>query len=556
MENKSLTKTKKSDYITLSYSERVDAADIEELLQSNGYLKLVKKEAQINLDFNSNNFIISYEDQRYIVNPNFLNLKNIVSSISKSHYQKSLFKEKKLKNYFPKKMKNKRYDQWSFIKKELKVISSKSTTLHQFPEYFLNSKFFNNFLSALIFVHEKGSKTVDCYSYDHNLGQSTASYSIENFNKLFTTIKKSKNKSFSLSSAQNFDLGFAGSFLGKEYRFTNNNAIILLSRNDFLTPVMEEIDQFDKFCDYLKPVIGELITREKNYLKFKDILNTLDMFPLAIEVLSKNNELLFSNPIAESSHKGELIEKISEESFDLNIYSTSDLEQGTSDVFHFQRISLLGELLNTLKHELSNPLFGMYLTATLLENSVSEENTEIVTEVQSSIKRSQDIIENISTLYKSSSDKEDINIKNIFQDIFMISKSETKSVQRVFDLNSLTEQDLIINTNPTWLSQILFNLIINSAQAMNSAGTPKPIISISITREPNYLNIVLSDNGPGIKNVNPDEVFKPFFTTKKNGTGLGLNITKNLLSKLGGTIDYISDADSIGATFLIKLPVT
>jgi two-component system NtrC family sensor kinase len=555
VENKSLTKTKKSNYITLSYSERVDAADIEVLLQSNNYLKLVKKEAQINLDFNSNNFIISYEDEKFLVNGNLLNLKNVVNGISNNHYQKSLFKEKKLKNYFPKKIKNKKYDEWSFIKKELKVISSKSTTLHQFPKYFLNSKFFYNFLSALIFVHEKGSKTVDCYSYDHNLGQSTATYSIENFNKLFTTIKKSKNKSFSLLTAQNFNLDFAGSFMGKEYSFTNNNAILLLSRNDFLTPEMEEIEQFDKFCNYLKPVIGELITSEKNYLKFKDILNTLEMFPLPIEVINKRNELLFSNPIAETSGKGDLLQKINGENFDLNIYFGLDNEQGTSDVFHFQRISLLGELLNTLKHELSNPLFGMYLTATLLKHSVSEENVEIVTEVQNSIERSQDIIENISTLYNSTSDKEDINIKNIFQDIFMISKSETKSVQRVFDTNNLNEQELIINTNPTWLSQILFNLIINSAQAMNSAGTPKPIISISIDREPDSLKILLADNGPGIKNVNPEEVFKPFFTTKKNGTGLGLNITKNLLAKLGGTIDYVSSVDSIGASFLIKLPI-
>ena len=91
MENKSLTKTKKSDYITLSYSERVDAADIEELLQSNDYLKLVKKEAQINLDFLVNNFIISYDDQKYIVNPSLLNLKNTVNSIGKNHYQKISF---------------------------------------------------------------------------------------------------------------------------------------------------------------------------------------------------------------------------------------------------------------------------------------------------------------------------------------------------------------------------------------------------------------------------------------------------------------------------------
>ncbi len=555
MENTSATKVKKSDFITLSYSDNVNPQFIENLLIDNTNLKLIKKEADIKLDYDAGLFIISSEKNRYYAKDDYINLKNIINLISKVNNQKSLFKERKINDLILKKVDNKKYNEWNTLKKELKVISSKSTTLFTFPEFFLHSKFFKNYLSVMVFIHEKGSKTVDCYIYEHNLGKKATTYTIDTFNKLFSTIKKSKSKSFSLTTSQNLNLDFAGSFLGKEYNFTTNNAILLLSRNDFLTPSLEEINNFDMFCDYLKPVIGELISREKNFLKFKDIFHSIEMFPLPLEILSKNGELLFANNNSHSDTKSELIEQIKSEEFDINIYSTFEIEQSTSDVFHFQRISLLGELLNTLKHELSNPLFGMYLTATLLTDSVDGDNLEMVGEIQNAIKRSQDIIENISTLYKADSTYEDFDIVNVINDIFLISKSETKSVLKTINTNNITDSDRILHTNPTWVSQIIFNLIINSSQAMKSSNIVSPEIVITLNKDEQFMYIEISDNGPGIKNVNPDEVFKPFFTTKKNGTGLGLNISKNLLSKLGGDIEYLSKAEKSGANFLIKLPL-
>ena len=72
-----------------------------------------------------------------------------------------------------------------------------------------------------------------------------------------------------------------------------------------------------------------------------------------------------------------------------------------TDLFHHERLSLLGELLNTLRHELSNPLFGLQLSSQILKEDLAEdtENLEFIEEISKNINRSQEIIKNFSELF-------------------------------------------------------------------------------------------------------------------------------------------------------------
>ena len=108
-----------------------------------------------------------------------------------------------------------------------------------------------------------------------------------------------------------------------------------------------------------------------------------------------------------------------------------------------------------------------------------------------------------------------------------------------------------IKTNKTILAQIIFNLIINSSEALNESDSP-PLIRIEITSSPKNIEIIIHDNGPGLNQCEDEQIFTPFFTTKKQGTGLGLSICKNLVHKLNGGLQYLNSDK--GATFLIKLP--
>jgi signal transduction histidine kinase len=118
-----------------------------------------------------------------------------------------------------------------------------------------------------------------------------------------------------------------------------------------------------------------------------------------------------------------------------------------------------------------------------------------------------------------------------------------------------------------YLEEILFNLIVNACQALKSAGKPGEIkISAASSRpglekhlktgslESDVLTITIQDNGPGIPEEKIKDVFRPFYTTKAEGTGLGLYITQQLVEKIDGRVNVESEANKC-TTFKVSLPL-
>src|SRR5690606_12919315 len=99
-----------------------------------------------------------------------------------------------------------------------------------------------------------------------------------------------------------------------------------------------------------------------------------------------------------------------------------------TDLFHHERLSLLGELLNTLRHELSNPLFGLQLSSQILKEDLAEdtENLEFIEEISKNINRSQEIIKNFSELFLEKNLTKNIVLKDIIEEVITLTKSETR----------------------------------------------------------------------------------------------------------------------------------
>ena len=118
--------------------------------------------------------------------------------------------------------------------------------------------------------------------------------------------------------------------------------------------------------------------------------------------------------------------------------------------------------------------------------------------------------------------------------------------------------DVILYSNPTWLVQIFFNLIINAAQAVKSlqpATYKGHKITISAEIQTDYIVVSVSDTGPGIPKDYVDSIFRPYFTSKSTGTGLGLSICKSLAEKLHSTIGFSNKTDDSMTQFWLKLPL-
>tara|TARA_Y100001936_G_C16093403_1_gene688941 strand:+ start:7950 stop:9356 length:1407 start_codon:yes stop_codon:yes gene_type:complete len=400
-----------------------------------------------------------------------------------------------------------------------------------FCKKLLQLKEFESFKTVHLFSHEKGQS----FAMKHEVSSTIANFKefhINEFNTLFQRIKKSRRRSFGQEGLKGFSFDILGTFLAREFSLETHNIILIVSRNDFLSQTDEERDYFQKVTSVIPPFLDSILKAELDIQQHLNIRLVLEHLPFKINT-SKS-------PLPEFKQ------------LPSNRFFRIEEEEGLdkADVFHQERIALLGELLNTLRHELSNPLFGLQLSAELLYMEIeNEDNKEFMKEISSAIKRSQSIIGNFTELYTSSEQIKVGDLEKLVNEVFTLTKSESRQIKKTFCFDGCSHEDTIIMANSVWLAQILFNLVVNSAQALNSSGIEAPEITVKV-KLLNPVEIHVSDNGPGIPESVRKNMFKPFFTTKNKGTGLGLAISQSLAKKLNGKIEYNEKGQ--GAHFILK----
>ncbi|WP_412471038.1 sensor histidine kinase [Halobacteriovorax sp. RT-2-4] len=412
--------------------------------------------------------------------------------------------------------------------KELTLLPSKEfqfkkkDSIRSFLKALTNADELNGFSSSQMLIHQKG--TTNIYSITYKNDEYYETYQEPTFfNTLFAKVRKSKNKSFDQKELLNKDIQLDGHFLAKELSFRDFNLIILLSRND-LFPV-SDIDRtnFDKLIIKSIPKLFNIITVESSRQSKIERDKILSNFPINSFV-------------------------IEDDGVKINQIGIEDHQQDTSSLHH-ERILLMGELLNTLRHELSNPLFGIDLSHNLLiEQTEDFDVKDTLSHISNSVKRSQAIIQEFSNLYKDDEEFTSTSLKNLIAETIILTKSESRSHKVNFDMSN----DIEIMTNGTLLSQVIFNLLINSSQSLNVNNIANSRIDINVSEVNNKILIDIIDNGPGISKDIENNIFNPFFTTKDTGTGLGLAICKNLTKKINGDI-YLIESEE-GAHFQINIP--
>ncbi len=151
-------------------------------------------------------------------------------------------------------------------------------------------------------------------------------------------------------------------------------------------------------------------------------------------------------------------------------------------------------------------------------------------------------------------EKEAYSLQYILSQVLIIIKNEIKYVS---EITLKVPDDLYIYCNRLEIGQVLINIIVNAAQAIKSQGrSEKGHITVSADRDDTYINIYISDDGPGIPPENLTKIFDPFFTTKEigQGTGLGLSISYEIISVLHKGLLLVDSEVGKGTTFTIKLP--
>lgn len=417
-----------------------------------------------------------------------------------------------------------------------------SNDLDDFIKLLQKKTFLKNYSKISLFIHEKGNIKASCFSYSNKKNISTLD--VESFSQLFNSIKKSKDRSYGSIEIKGSQFDIIGTFLSHEYLLRYHSVILVIGNENFLPFSEEDKNIFHIIAPLLEVFFQVFIERADTVKKGFDIKEALNETFYKFS-FTRDKKVLFSN-LNNKSKDLVRIDVSNQEYFIVDFNNSKILNQ--AETFHQERVKVLGELFNTLKHELSNPLFGLELsTDLLLMGGLQKDQKEFLEQIKISIKSCQKIIENFKNLYSEEEKAEYFDIIELINEVFVLTKSKSRGLKRKV---TSEHTSLTILSSRNLLAQIFFNLIINSAEACRNIKNA--FLNIHIQTFDQYIIIEVSDNGPGVPVNIKHNIFTPFYTTKKDGTGLGLAICRSLILKLSGNLRLVDT--SKGACFELVLP--
>jgi PAS domain S-box-containing protein len=216
------------------------------------------------------------------------------------------------------------------------------------------------------------------------------------------------------------------------------------------------------------------------------------------------------------------------------------------------RLATAGRLAATVSHEINNPLAAVGNLLYLSRTAESLETArQYASEAERQLYRASHIAKQTLTFYRGSSERGNALLSAAVHDALALFSSKIEG--RGITLREHVEADGVVQVSEGELVQVVANLISNALDAapLNSE------ISVSSTRIGSSLVLRVTDQGSGIPADAHHNIFEPFFTTKQDvGTGLGLWVTKNIVEKHGGTVQFANlDGGSTGAVFSVTLPL-
>jgi PAS domain S-box-containing protein len=234
------------------------------------------------------------------------------------------------------------------------------------------------------------------------------------------------------------------------------------------------------------------------------------------------------------------------------------LRQLQADLAHVNRVSMLGELAASLSHELKQPIAAAITNANTClrwlqrDQPDIEEASEAVTRIVGDGNRAAEIIHRLRSFYKQGApaDREPVDVNELVREMLVLMRSEANrySIPMLTDLAADLPR---VTADRVQLQQVFLNLMLNGIEAMKDSGG-KLTIKSQLGNDGQLL-ISISDTGVGLPVEKADQIFNAFFTTKPQGSGMGLAISRSIVESHGGQLSASANSGG-GATFHFTLP--
>jgi C4-dicarboxylate-specific signal transduction histidine kinase len=233
------------------------------------------------------------------------------------------------------------------------------------------------------------------------------------------------------------------------------------------------------------------------------------------------------------------------------------LRQLEADLAHTNRVSTLGEMAASLAHEIKQPIAAAITCA----NSCIEwlahtpPNLDRARAAAARIdrygNRAAEIIDRIRSFYKKTPpQRELVDVNGIVQEMFTLLKGEADRYS-VTMRKHLSAELPRITADRVQLQQVFMNLMLNAIDAMNESGGE---LTVRSQLQDSQLLLSVSDTGVGLPSEKAEQIFSAFFTTKPQGSGMGLAISRSIVESHGGRLWAMAN-DGQGAIFLFTLPI-
>ena len=240
-----------------------------------------------------------------------------------------------------------------------------------------------------------------------------------------------------------------------------------------------------------------------------------------------------------------------------NALAYGEIKGLKTDLAHTNRVSTMGELVASISHELAQPITVTTANAKASLRWLQRDPPDL-TEVRKGTERiieagslASEIIDRLRSLYKKSSPKRElVAINEVIGDMVLLLRGEAN--EYAVSIRTGLAADLPeIAADRVQLQQVLMNLMLNGIEAMKETGG---VLTVKTGRgEGGQVLISVSDTGVGLPAGRADEIFNAFFTTKPQGSGMGLAISRSIVESHGGRL-WATSHDGRGATFHFTLP--
>jgi PAS domain S-box-containing protein len=235
----------------------------------------------------------------------------------------------------------------------------------------------------------------------------------------------------------------------------------------------------------------------------------------------------------------------------LTLHDLESVREIENELEISRRMAAIGRLTAGVGHEVKNPINAIVVHLELLRSKVDSESSAIrhLDVIQSEIRRLDRVVQTLVDFSRPVElQLKDQDLRQIVSSVLMLASAELET-RNISLTSQLPDYPIVAKIDGDLFKQALLNIVINGAQAMNHGGD----MSIRLTEDSRMAVLKVEDHGEGIPDEIRPHIFDLYFTTKREGSGIGLAMTYRILQLHNGQVDVESTA-GVGTTFTLSVP--